>query len=156
MFWLISCLFAEIGCSEYTVSIWDDFNVLDINVIKNHYFRIVKYLSFVCFFFHQCSFIPKLSVTIHTKFEDNSGTTENVIIRCYNIIFIFVCINILHVLYLKRFCCLKFTVSRIGWREACGKNCGFRGRCVRRSQPKTLQRGRGIHTIIIFLQNEKL
>lgn len=30
----------------------------------------------------QCSFIPKLCVTIHTKFEDNPGTTENVIIRC--------------------------------------------------------------------------
>ncbi|XP_026807905.1 cytoplasmic phosphatidylinositol transfer protein 1 isoform X2 [Rhopalosiphum maidis] len=26
---------------------------------------------------YTCSFIPKLSVTIHTKFEDNSGTTEN-------------------------------------------------------------------------------
>lgn len=27
---------------------------------------------------YTCSFIPKLNITIHTKYEDNNGTTENV------------------------------------------------------------------------------
>lgn len=27
---------------------------------------------------YSCSFIPKLNISIHTKFENNSGTTENV------------------------------------------------------------------------------
>lgn len=27
---------------------------------------------------YTCSFIPKLNISIHTKYEDNNGTTENV------------------------------------------------------------------------------
>jgi len=63
-------------------------------------------------------------------------------------IFILIILAQLHklrVLHLKFCRCLKFTVPRVDRRETSGKDCGFRGRRIRRSQSKTLQRGRGTY-----------
>lgn len=54
------------------------FNILIIGFLRIYTFRLYSFIIIIYFYLFQCSFLPKFSISIRTRFENNNGSSENV------------------------------------------------------------------------------